>query len=173
MEKYASLVLLGLAPVLLSMLGCTMASEPAPTTDSPPSVRGSTATDSCACDGEGRDEDGQAVLAAYQARLDAKVDKDVEALDGLLDDDLILHHISGATQTKREWLDCIANEDMRYFNIDVQELSAEVSGDTAVVRHTAAFDARIYGSRGTWTLSGESFYRLIDGAWVATNPPGA
>lgn len=113
----------------------------------------------------------QEVLTAYRRRCDAMVEKDIEALDRMMDDDLILRHITGATQTKDEWLSCIENEEMRYFNIDVQKITDEVNGNTAVVHHTAALDARIYGSRGTWTLTGESYYEKRDGEWIWTNPP--
>ena len=116
-------------------------------------------------------DDAQAVLSAYQARLDAMVSMDITALDSMMDDALILRHITGDTQTKQEWLDCIANEEMRYYNIDLQNVQVEVNGDLAVVHHTAALDASIYGSRGTWTLTGDSYYAKVDGQWIWTNAP--
>ena len=115
--------------------------------------------------------DTQAVLSAYQARLDAMVSMDIAALDDMMDDNLILRHITGDTQTKQEWLDCIANEEMRYYNIDLQNVQVEVNGDLAVVHHTAALDASIYGSRGTWTLTGDSYYAKVNGQWIWTNAP--
>ena len=116
-------------------------------------------------------DDAQAVLSAYQARLDAMVSMDIAALDNMMDDNLILRHITGATQTKQEWLDCIANEEMRYYNIDLQNVQVEVNGDSAVVHHAAALDASIYGSRGTWTLTGDSYYAKVNGQWLWTNAP--
>ena len=113
----------------------------------------------------------QEVLAAYRARCDAMVAKDMNALNQMMADDLVLRHITGATQTKQEWLDCIANEEMRYFEIDIQKINAEVEGDKATVTHTAALDARIYGSRGIWTLSGTSYFENRDGKWLWVNPP--
>ena len=116
-------------------------------------------------------DDAQAVLSAHQARLDAMVSMDITALDSMMDDALILRHITGDSQTKQEWLDCIANEEMRYYNIDLQIVQVEVNGDLAVVHHTAALDASIYGSRGTWTLTGDSYYAKVDGQWIWTNAP--
>lgn len=119
--------------------------------------------------GEAMNGEEQEVLAAYQARLDGMVAMDVDALGRMMADDLTLHHITGATQTKEEWLACIANEEMRYYNIDLESVEVEVHGDAAVVRHTATLDARIYGSCGTSTLSGESSYEKRDGNWVWVN----
>ena len=115
------------------------------------------------------EQDRQAVEAAYRSRCDAMVSKDIDALSQMMADDLILQHITGATQTKQEWLDCITNETMRYYSIDIQKLEVEVQGNTAVAHHTAALDARIYGSRGTWTLSGESYFVKQDGKWLWSN----
>lgn len=122
-------------------------------------------------EGENMEKAEQEVLAAYRQRCDAMVAKDMDTLDRIMDNDLILRHITGATQTKEEWLSCIENEEMRYYNIDIQEITAEVNGNTAVVHHTAALNARIYGSRNTWTLSGESYYEKQGDEWIWTNPP--
>lgn len=113
----------------------------------------------------------QAVKDAYQSRCDAMVNMDIEALDEMMADDLLLQHITGAVQTKEEWLACIENEEMRYFDIDIESLSVEVQGNTATVQHTATLDARIYGGRGSWTLSGTSYYEKRDGKWIWVNPP--
>ena len=111
------------------------------------------------------------VAAAYRARCDAMVRGDTDELDRLLSDDLVLRHITGATQTKEEWLDDVAAERMKYYNIDIQDCAVTVDGDRAECRHTSVIDARINGSRGTWTLSGTSYYENQDGQWIAVNGP--
>ena len=77
------------------------------------------------------------------------VDKDLEVLERCMTDDIILTHITGATQTKDEWLNCIENETMRYFSIEVLDFKIEIQENTAIMEHTSRLDARIYGSRGS------------------------
>ena len=110
--------------------------------------------------------DEQEVLAVLYERCEAMVNKDIDTLDRLMDDDIILTHITGATQTKWEWLNCIENETMRYYDIEVVNPVVSVSGNSATLEYTSVLDARIYGSRGTWTLSGSAYLEKIDDVWV-------
>lgn len=109
----------------------------------------------------------------YKRRCDAMVNRDIETLDSLMSDDIILTHITGATQTKWEWLECIRDESMRYYDIEVVNYSIDVTGESAFMEHTARLDARIFGSRGVWTLSGSSYYEKIDGQliWMGSSRP--
>lgn len=113
----------------------------------------------------------QAIQTAYQERCDAMVNRDIQKLDSLMADDLVLHHISGTTQSKKEWLSCIEEESMKYYNIEIDSFQVQVNGDSASVDHTTTIDARIYGSEGTWTLSGTSHYEKRDGEWIWINSP--
>lgn len=102
----------------------------------------------------------------------AMCEKDVKTLDVLMDDDLVLVHMSGATQSKESWLQDIADETMRYYKIDVTKFDCSVDGDRAVVKATNVIEARIWGSHGTWTLHGTTYLRRADNeyGWVRCNP---
>ena len=113
----------------------------------------------------------QAAMETYREQARAMVEQDIQTLERTMDDALILRHMSGVTQTKSEWLKDIEDEEMRYYSIDIQNLSAEVQDDVVVVHHTSVIDARIYGSRGTWTLTGDSYYANRNGHWVRVNKP--
>ena len=112
-------------------------------------------------------------METYREQTRAMVEQDIQTLERTMDDALILRHMSGVTQTKSEWLKDIEDEEMRYYSIDIQNLSAEVQDDVVVVHHTSVIDARIYGSRGTWTLTGDSYYANRNGRWVRVNKPVA
>lgn len=107
----------------------------------------------------------------FDLRLKAMVEQDVDTLDSLMDDDLILRHITGRTQTKREWLDDIRSGNMYYINIDNTKSDIKVDGDRATIEHNNVIEARIYGSHGTWTLNGISYYVKRDNRWIWTNAP--
>ena len=115
--------------------------------------------------------DEQALKEVYTRRLQAMVEQDTATLAELMDDDLILRHITGATQTKQEWLDDIAAGNMYYININNTKFSIAINGNRAEIEHTNVIEACIYGSHGTWTLSGTSYYEKRDGKWIWTNAP--
>ena len=102
----------------------------------------------------------------------AMCEKDVKTLDILMDDDLVLVHMSGATQSKESWLQDIADETMRYYKIDVTKFECSIDGDHAVVKATNVIEARIWGSHGTWTLIGTTYLRRTDNqyGWIRCNP---
>ena len=102
----------------------------------------------------------------------AMCEKDVKTLDILMDDDLVLVHMSGATQSKESWLQDIADETMRYYKIDVTKFECSIDGDHAVVKATNVIEARIWGSHGTWTLNGTTYLRRTDNqyGWIRCNP---
>ena len=124
-------------------------------------------------DFSGSDEksDEQALKEVYTRRLKAMVEQDTATLAELMDDNLILRHITGATQTKQEWLDDIAAGNMYYININNTKFSVAINGNRAEIEHTNIIEALIYGSHGTWTLSGTSYYEKRDGKWIWTNAP--
>ena len=103
-------------------------------------------------------EDKEKLKEVYNMRLEAMVEQDVNTLSYLMDDDLILRHITGKTQTKKEWLDDVATGNMFYINIENTKIDINIDGDRATIDHTNIIEARIYGSHGTWTLSGTSYY---------------
>ncbi len=116
-------------------------------------------------------KDEEELKEAYNMRLKAMVEQDVDTLSSLMDDDLILRHITGETQTKEEWLDDIASGNMHYINIENTKMDINISGDRATIEHTSIIEARIYGSYGTWTLSGTSYYMKRSNRWIWTNAP--
>ncbi len=121
--------------------------------------------------GSSEKSDEQALKEVYSRRLQAMVEQDTATLAKLMDDNLILRHITGATQTKQEWLDDIAAKNMYYININNTNLDVTINGNRAEIEHTNVIEARIYGSHGTWTLSGTSYYEKRDGKWIWTNAP--
>ncbi len=116
-------------------------------------------------------EDEEALKEVYNMRLNAMVEQDVDTLSYLMDDALILRHITGKTQTKTEWLDDIAKGNMFYINIENTRMDIKIDGDNATIDHTNIIEARIYGSHGTWTLSGTSYYVKRSNRWIWTNAP--
>ncbi|RDB31936.1 nuclear transport factor 2 family protein [Exiguobacterium sp. RIT594] len=106
-------------------------------------------------------------LIKVYKRIDrAMIEKDIHALNTLLDDNYELQHISGYVQNKREWLAQIQSEDMRYFAITPLTFSLQEEKNDMILTCQTNLDARIYGSRNTWPLQMRmTFYRNAD-IWI-------
>ena len=97
----------------------------------------------------------------------AMIAEDTVRLGAMMDDGIILRHITGMTQTKREWLEEVASGSMKYHKIEKRDVVVTSNSDgSASVSFTSVITATIWGSYGTWTLSG--IMRLVkrSGRWV-------
>ncbi len=99
----------------------------------------------------------------------AMVASDTSSLAAMMDETIVLRHLSGATQTRGEWLADVKAGTMRYHHIEKRDVRIRQEKDGSVtVRFTSVVTATIYGSRGTWTL--HPTMRLVrrNGQWIRT-----
>ena len=95
------------------------------------------------------------------------LEHDTDLLDGLLDDEYTLTHMTGYVQSKNEWLAQIDSGEMQYHSSRPRDTSIEVAGDRAVLRGRDVVHATIWGARGTWNLQLTTTYQRRDDAWIA------
>lgn len=97
----------------------------------------------------------------------AMIAADTARLGAMMDDSIILRHITGMTQTKREWLEEVASGSMKYHKIVKRDVSISFASDgSARVSFTSVITATIWGSYGTWTLSGSMRLVKRNGRWI-------
>ena len=97
----------------------------------------------------------------------AMIAADTVRLGAMMDDGIILRHITGMTQTKREWLEEVASGSMKYHKIEKRDVVVTSNGDgSASVSFTSVITATIWGSYGTWTLSGTMRLVKRNGRWI-------
>lgn len=97
----------------------------------------------------------------------AMIAADTMRLGAMMDDDIILRHITGMTQTKREWLEEVASGSMKYHKIEKRDVVVTSNSDgSASVSFTSVITATILGSYGTWTLSGTMRLVKRSGRWI-------
>ena len=98
---------------------------------------------------------------------DAMIAADTVRLGAMMDDGIILRHITGMTQTKREWLEEVASGSMNYHKIEKRDVVVTQNSDGSVnVSFTSVITATIWGSYGTWTLSGAMRLEKHNGRWI-------
>lgn len=97
----------------------------------------------------------------------AMIAADTTKLGAMMDDAIILRHISGMTQTKGEWLEEVASGSMTYHNIVKRDVKMVLNDDgSVVVSFTSVITATIWGSHGTWTLKGSMRLEKRGGHWI-------
>ena len=100
---------------------------------------------------------------------DAMVAADTVRLGTMMDESIILRHITGMTQTKREWLEEVASGSMKYHKIEKRNVKVSLNADGSVsVSFTSVITATIWGSYGTWTLNGTMLLVKRSGKWIRT-----
>ena len=112
-------------------------------------------------------DDQAQVLEAYRAMYRGMLERDTDLLDGLLDDEYTLTHLTGYLQSKREWLEQIDSGEMEYRSSLERGTSVEVTGDKAVLVGKNVVDTTIWGSCGTWNLHLTTTYERRNGEWIA------
>jgi hypothetical protein len=112
-------------------------------------------------------DDRVQLLEAYRAMYGGMLERDTDLLDGLLDDEYTLTHMTGSVQSKNEWLAQIDSGEMQYHSSRPRDTSIEVTGDQAVLVGREFVHATIWGARGTWNLQLTTTYQRRDNAWIA------
>ena len=107
-----------------------------------------------------------AVLEGYQAMQQAMVAADHEALRCVIEDGTYMVHMSGARQTKEEFIAEVGNE-LTYYHSDIERIDAIVlDGDWATLDATVALTANAYGARGTFPVHVHQDMHKVDGRWL-------
>jgi hypothetical protein len=105
------------------------------------------------------------VEAAEERRWAAQLGADTAALEELLADELSYTHSNGLVDTKRSYVDAIANKVFDYRSADRTDVAVEVIGDTAMITGRVAMHV-VAGPREVHL---DSRYSAIwvrrDGAW--------
>lgn len=94
----------------------------------------------------------QEVYAVYKKLYEAMIEKDTDTINNLLMDGIILVHITGVKQSKREWLRAIENESMKYYSTKEENIEIVLKEKKATLIAQNKVDAKIYGLRNTWPL---------------------
>ena len=107
----------------------------------------------------------QAVRAAELARFKAQTTGDLQALDGLLAEDLVYTHSSAQVDSKATYVGSMKSGALKYQTIEPREMKVRVYGDTAVITAAAHITAISNGQPVDNQLRYTDVWVLRDGRW--------
>ena len=107
-----------------------------------------------------------AVLEGYQAMQQAMVDADHEALRRIIEDGTSMVHMSGARQTKEEFIAEVGGA-LTYYHSDIELIDdIRIDGDWATLDARVALTANAYGARGTFPINVRQSMHKVGGRWL-------
>lgn len=112
--------------------------------------------------------DEMAVAKVVRSETTAMINQDVNSLKKLIAPDAKFFHITGAEQSRDEWLQQIKIGRMHYFGSKEELFQVAMKDDHAEVISRNQLDARIYGFRNTWPLQSRTQLKKINGQWLIT-----
>ena len=111
-------------------------------------------------------QDQEDVLERFIEFQYAMIERDLEKLNELLEDNYTLTHMSGKTQTKDEYIGEIMDGTLNYYKSIIHNPIITIKEkDKAILKADVTLDAKVYGIKGTWTLHSEQTMEKIDGNW--------
>lgn len=111
-------------------------------------------------------ESEEEVLQRFKEFQKAMIEKDLDMLNEILDDDYTLTHMSGKTQTKQEYIDEIMDGTLNYYKSTIDNPQIRIiEEDKAIFNADVTLDAKVYGMKGTWTLHSQQTMEKINGRW--------
>ena len=113
----------------------------------------------------------QAVLYQQARYCQAMTEADTETMIEITSPDMIFTHMSGRQQTREEYFADIANGNLQYFTIGIENPVVNINGSYASVAYTSVLNANAYGARGTYRIDGTHWYEKQGENWIACNAP--
>ena len=115
---------------------------------------------------QSQNTDQQQIRELYATMYNAMVAKDTATLSRIHADDFVLVHMTGMRQSKREYLDAVADGTLNYYTAVHEQTEVTVEGDRATLTGRSRVTAAVFGGgRHTWPLQLCSRLVRRDGRW--------
>ena len=111
----------------------------------------------------------ETILNRYKEMQQAMIDKDINKLDEIVLDGTTFTHMSGKTQTKKEYFDEITDGTLNYYKSEIYSPEVTINGNKATLKANVTLTAKVYGASGSWTLPVNAIFTKIDGTWYYGN----
>ena len=89
--------------------------------------------------------DTEAIRQAYIRLYEGMIAKDEKTLNEVLDDSFVLVHMTGMRQPKEAFLKAVLNGTLNYYSAEHENMSVEISGNTAALTGQSYVAAAVFG----------------------------
>ena len=110
-------------------------------------------------------DNGQLVIDLDKRRMDAMARKDLEALDGLIADDLVYTHSTARLDTKQSLLGAMESGATVYTSVAPSEVKAQDLGDTVVLTGSARIGVLSQGRPNSFAVRFTDVWSNKAGRW--------
>ena len=116
--------------------------------------------------GYAQSKDEQEVAAAVETFKKAMTSRDKNLLESITAPELSYGHSSGKVEDKAAFINGVLNDPIQFNEIDLQEQTIRVAGNTAIVRHI--FDSKITnnGTPGEIKIRNLLIWQKQKGKWL-------
>lgn len=111
-------------------------------------------------------EEEKEVITVTDKLTELMIQRDLDALDLILDKNYTLTHITGYVQPKAEWFKEVETESMKYYSYQAVKHRVKINGNKAEVVQQNKLDARIWSSRNVWRLQQIFQLEKRDDKWI-------
>lgn len=103
----------------------------------------------------------------YIKLCDASINKDVDTLEKILDDDYILIHMTGKRQTKQDYINSVLNGELKYYESIHESIEVTIDGNKATLVGKTKTLASPFGfGKSWWNLEQDMLLEKRDDIWV-------
>ncbi|PRY54355.1 uncharacterized protein DUF4440 [Arcticibacter pallidicorallinus] len=106
------------------------------------------------------------VAAAVEFLKKAMIDGSRESLEAIAGEKLSYGHSGGKVENKAEFVEAIASGKSDFVSIDLKDQTIQVSGKTAIVRHTLTGKTNDKGVPGNVNIHILTVWQKTGGKWV-------
>ena len=114
-------------------------------------------------------EEQNKLLQEFKIFIDALISKDKDIMEEFLSPSFILVHMSGQNQPKEGFIKEVINGTLNYFKSKIINPEIKIENNIANMKVDIAFDALVYGMKGSWTLHSKNKFEKINNKWYFVN----
>ena len=114
-------------------------------------------------------EEQNKLLQEFKIFIDALISKDKDIMEEFLSSSFILVHMSGQNQPKEGFIKEVINGTLNYFKSKIINPEIKIENNIANMKVDIAFDALVYGMKGSWTLHSKNKFEKINNKWYFVN----
>ncbi|MBD5499837.1 MAG: nuclear transport factor 2 family protein [Lachnospiraceae bacterium] len=114
-------------------------------------------------------DDKELLTQCYHTMYRGMIEKDMELLEESLDESFVLVHMTGMRQTKRQYMDYIANGMLNYYSEKTEHMEIAVDGEHAKLIGQSRVNAAVFGGgKHVWNLQLSMKAIKRNGKWYMT-----